>query len=207
MRPPRPGALSEWFGAIDIYLFDQLLRGRITPRMRILDAGCGAGRNLVYFLRTGFDVHGVDADPEAIEAARRVAAQLAPGLGPGRFQVADITELPFEHGSFDLVIASAVLHFARSREHFEQMVDELWRVLAPSGLFWARLASTEGLGPGYRPGTVGTLPSGEERFFVDADLLTRETERLCGTLADPLRTLVLHGQRSMATWTVRKPEA
>ncbi len=36
--------LSEEFGAIDIYLFDQLLRGRIRPGMRIFDAGCGYGR-------------------------------------------------------------------------------------------------------------------------------------------------------------------
>ena len=44
-------SLQEQFGQIDIYLFDQLLRGRIPPGSRILDAGCGSGRNLVYFLR------------------------------------------------------------------------------------------------------------------------------------------------------------
>jgi 2-polyprenyl-3-methyl-5-hydroxy-6-metoxy-1,4-benzoquinol methylase len=37
--------LQEQFGQLDIYWFDQLLRGRIVPGMRILDAGCGFGRN------------------------------------------------------------------------------------------------------------------------------------------------------------------
>ena len=63
--------LSEEFGAIDIYLFDQLLRGRIRPGMRIFDAGCGYGRNLVYLLREGYDVFGVDNDPAAIAGDRK----------------------------------------------------------------------------------------------------------------------------------------
>jgi len=54
--------LRKQFGEIDIYLFDQLLRGRVAPGMRILDAGCGAGRNLIYFLRQGYDVFAVDRD-------------------------------------------------------------------------------------------------------------------------------------------------
>ena len=45
--------LQDQFGNIDIYVFDQLLRGRIAPGMRVFDAGCGGGRNLVYLLRNG----------------------------------------------------------------------------------------------------------------------------------------------------------
>ena len=40
--------LQEQFGQIDIYLFDQLLKGRILPGMRILDAGCGAGAEAIW---------------------------------------------------------------------------------------------------------------------------------------------------------------
>jgi 2-polyprenyl-3-methyl-5-hydroxy-6-metoxy-1,4-benzoquinol methylase len=58
--------LREQFGSIDIYLFDQLLRDRIVPGMQILDVGCGEGRNLIYFLREGYRVFGVDADPLAV---------------------------------------------------------------------------------------------------------------------------------------------
>ena len=79
--------LRDQFGQIDIYLFDQLLRGRIRRGMRILDAGCGDGRNLVYLLREGYDVFGADADSLAIENVRRLAAQLAPGLPGNNFRI------------------------------------------------------------------------------------------------------------------------
>jgi SAM-dependent methyltransferase len=57
--------LQREFGAIDIYLFDQLLRGRIAPGLRVLDAGCGSGRNLVYLLRSGYEVFAADPDERA----------------------------------------------------------------------------------------------------------------------------------------------
>ncbi len=70
--------LERQFGQIDIYLFDQLLRGRIRQGMRVLDAGCGSGRNLVYLLQSGFDVFATDADRTSIDQVRRMAAALAP---------------------------------------------------------------------------------------------------------------------------------
>jgi len=74
--------LADRFGAIDIYLFDQVLRGRIRPGMALLEAGCGSGRNLVYFLREGYAVSAIDPDPEAIASVRALARRLAPAL-PG----------------------------------------------------------------------------------------------------------------------------
>ena len=71
--------LERQFGQIDIYLFDQLLRGRIRKGMRVLDAGCGGGRNLVYLLQSGFDVFATDADPRAIDAVQQLAAELRRG--------------------------------------------------------------------------------------------------------------------------------
>ena len=62
--------LETQFGQIDIYLFDQLLRGRLTPSMRILDAGCGSGRNLVHLLRRGYEVFAVDLDVDSIAAVQ-----------------------------------------------------------------------------------------------------------------------------------------
>ena len=72
--------LQEQFGQIDIYLFDQLLKGRILPGMRILDAGCGSGRNLVYFLREGYEVYGADSEAQAVDSLRSLARTLAPAL-------------------------------------------------------------------------------------------------------------------------------
>src|SRR3984957_6441386 len=137
--------LQKQFGPIDIYLFDQLLRGRITPGMRIFDAGCGSGRNLVYLIREAFQVFGVDPDPRAIDAVRRLAASLVPTLLAGNFRVEAIEDTSFEEAFADFVISSAVLHFARDDHHFEAMLRGTWRVLKPGGLLFCRLASSIGI--------------------------------------------------------------
>src|ERR1700759_4139042 len=105
--------LLEQFGHIDISLFDQLLKGRIVPGMRILDAGCGGGRNLVYFLREGYDVFGVDQDARPVEEVRRLAAALAPHLPATNFQADTLEGMRYRDVFFDFVICSAVLHFAK----------------------------------------------------------------------------------------------
>lgn len=79
--------LQEQFGQIDIYLFDQLLKGRISPGMRILDAGCGSGRNLVYFLRERYEVYATDSDADAVDNIRSLARTLAPALPESNFRV------------------------------------------------------------------------------------------------------------------------
>ena len=197
--------LTEQFGNIDIYVFDQLLRGRIAAGMRVLDAGCGGGRNLVYLLREGFDVAGNDADARAIEQARALAESIAP-RGSHDFRVEAIESTSFPDAHFDVVIASAVLHFARDAAHFEAMLRQLWRVLRPGGLFFARLASTIGLGDDAQALGNGRyrLPDGSDRFLVDADAIESWTQRLGGTLLDPIKTTVVHGQRSMTTWVARR---
>jgi SAM-dependent methyltransferase len=194
--------LCDQFGAIDIYLFDQLLRGRIAPGMRIFDAGCGSGRNLTYFLREGYDVCGVDADPGAVERVRRLAAHVP----ADRFRAEPIESASFGDECADVVISSAVLHFARDDDEFEAMLRGMWRVLKPGGLFFCRLASTIGIEDRIHPlgGRRYRLPDGSDRYLVDEALLVGWTSRLRGTLADPLKTTVVQNQRSMTTWVVRK---
>ncbi|HUA22033.1 MAG TPA: class I SAM-dependent methyltransferase [Bryobacteraceae bacterium] len=198
--------LQEQFGAIDIYLFDQLLRGRITPGMRIVDAGCGSGRNVVYLLREGYEVFGVDSDPRALESLRRLAAVLAPALPAANFRVEAVEAMSFPDGFAGAVICSAVLHFARDDAHFDAMLRETWRVLQPGGLLFCRLASSIGIEAQIQPlgGRRFWLPDGSERYLVDEPLLLRLTGELGGQLADPLKTTVVQNQRSMTTWIVRK---
>jgi tellurite methyltransferase len=193
-----PG-LQEQFGQIDIYLFDQLLRGRITPGMRIFDAGCGSGRNLVYLLREGYEVYGVDANPHAIEMTRRLA-------GSDHFRVEALEAMSFPDAFADVVISSAVLHLARDEEQFGAMLHGAWRVLKPGGLFFCRLASTIGIEGQARPvsGRRFLLPDGSERYLVDEAILMWLTNELGGELLDPLKTTVVQNQRSMTTWVVRK---
>jgi tellurite methyltransferase len=223
--------LAEQFGNIDIYVFDQLLRGRIAPGMRVFDAGCGGGRNLVYLLRSGYEVCGNDADAGAIAQVRTLAASLAAGRSHD-FRVEPIEQTSYPDQHADVVIASAVLHFARDDAHFEAMLRQLWRVLKPEGLFFARLASTIGiaedirslgggsafadegrygetspkLAPDSRASGGGRyrLPDGSDRYLVDAATIESWTARLGGTLIDPIKTTLVHEQRSMTTWVARR---
>jgi len=125
--------IQELFGQIDIYLFDQLLKGRISPGMRILDAGCGSGRNLVYFLREGYGVYAVDPDVQAVESVRALARMFAPALPESNFSVEAVEHMSFNDACADVVICNTVLHFARDDAHFESMLHGAWRVLKPGG--------------------------------------------------------------------------
>ena len=199
--------LQAQFGNIDIYLFDQLLRGRIRPGMRVLDAGCGGGRNLVYLLREGFDVHAVDEDPQAITYVREMAAALAPALPPAQIRLDAVERMSFPDDWFDVVISNAVLHFARDDAHFEAMVREMWRVLKPGGLLFTRLVSNIGMPDDALEHVSGrhfVLPDGTTRYVVDEAQLMTLTNALRGELLDPLKTTVVQNQRCMTTWVVGK---
>lgn len=207
-RPPcGPERLLAEFGRIDIYVFDQLLRGRIRPDMSVLDAGCGGARNTEYLMRCGAEVFGVDQDPAQVERARAVAAEAAPGLPSTNFQVARLATLPFPDARFNVVICSAVLHFSEDSEALEASVREMWRVLAPEGLFFARLASTIGVEARVEP--LGRdrwyrLPDGSDRFLVDEPYLVAIAEALGAHQLDPLKTTVVQNMRSMTTWVLGK---
>lgn len=199
--------LHEQFGGIDVYLFDQLLKGRFDPSMRILDAGCGSGRNLVYFLREGFDVCGVDTSPEAIAHVRSLARALAPRLPEDNFRREPVEKMSFCDESFDAVLSSAVLHFARDGEHWLAMMREMWRVLKPGGIFFARLASTVGVESyiEHLGGSRYRLRGGVEWLLSDERMLRETTDSLRGELLEPLKTVVVHGARAMSVWCMRKP--
>jgi tellurite methyltransferase len=203
---PPPGVeLPATFGGIDIYLFDQLLRGRFDRRPRVLDAGCGDGRNLVYLLRRGFTCFGLDRDPAAIAQVQALAAELAPALPRDNFRTGELDRLPWDAGTMDAVVCSAVLHFASDLAHFDRMIQELWRVLAADGMLFARLASNIGLESAV--GAAGRrvrLPDGSERFLVDEAMLLERTQRPGGQLLDPIKTTNVQQQRCMTTWCVRK---
>jgi SAM-dependent methyltransferase len=197
---------QECFGGIDIYLFDQLLKGRLSPPMRVLDAGCGGGRNLIYFLREGYDVCGVDQSVEAITHVRALASALAPQLPASNFRAEPVEAISFADASFDFVISSAVLHFARDEAHWRAMVGEMWRTLKPGGIFFARLASSIGIEAEVRQieGRRYHLPDGSDRFLVDEQMLTETTKSLGGEWLEPLKTVVVQHARSMSTWCLRK---
>jgi tellurite methyltransferase len=193
------------FGAIDIYLFDQLLKGSFDERRRVLDAGCGSGRNLPYFLQRGFDFFAIDSDPAAVAVVRNLLARLAPSTPQANVAAGRLDALPWDDASMDAVICSAVLHFADDESHFSRMVQEMWRVLAPRGLFFARLASSIGM-EALLPAASGRmrLPDGSDRFVVSERMLLDLNERLGAVAIEPLKTTNVQNQRCMTTWVIEK---
>jgi SAM-dependent methyltransferase len=204
--PETPPDLRAWFGDIDIYLFDQLMKGRLRPGMRILDAGCGTGRNLNWFFRTGYDVHAVDEDEDALDHVREMAARLAPGLPADHFRRERIEDLSFPEGHFDAVICNAVLHFAEDEDQFQRMLDALWRVLKPQGVFFARLASSIGLEDRLErlPGGKYRMLDGGEWLLAGEGKLILATQRLGGEMLEPFKTVNVQNLRGMTTWVLRK---
>jgi tellurite methyltransferase len=225
------GNLQELFGNIDIYLFDQLLKGRVVAGMRVLDAGCGTGRNLVYLLRNGYEVFGVDESEQAVREIRKLASVLAPQLPADNFRVEPVERMSFGRRAnsgqqtvnskevfaagaveknatenFDVVLSSAVLHFARNEEQWQAMVDEMWRVLKPGGIFFARLASTIGMEGKIAliEGRRFHLPDGSDRFLVDEAMMKKVTATIGGEFIEPIKTTVVENLRAMTTWVVRK---
>lgn len=196
--------LQEQFGQIDIYVFDQILRGNITPGMRVLEAGCGYGRNLVHLLREGCEVYALDMDADGVDHVRQLSASLMTGLPPQNFRVGPVERMPFADEFADVVICSAVLHFARDDEHFHAMLAELWRVVKPGGMLFCRLGSR--IGMDFQPvrGNIFTVGDGSEWYLVDEDMLLDLTEEMNAVLVDPLKTTIVQDYRCMTTWVLRK---
>lgn len=207
--PQNNSPLSELIrliGGVDIYLLDQILKGRFPAGSRILDAGCGGGRNISWFLRSGYEVCGVDTTPGSIAALLATAARVAPGVAGENFRVEPVEALSFPDESFDAVLSIAVLHFARDPEHFNQMMHEMWRVLRSGGIFFARLASTIGIEDRVQPVGNGhyAVPDGSMRYLVDMESLQLLTKQLNGRLLEPIKTVNVQNLRCMTTWVVEK---
>jgi tellurite methyltransferase len=145
-------------------------------------------------------------NPEAIGHVQQLAAELAPGTPKKNFRVDRADHLMYGDSSFDLVISSAVLHFAEDENHFDRMVRSAFRVLKPGGYFFARLASDIGLESLVIPVGGGRylLPDGSERFLVNEKTLIRYTRELNGVLYEPIKTTNVQNFRCMTTWCVQK---
>jgi SAM-dependent methyltransferase len=196
--------IQEQFGQIDIYVFDQILRGNIAPGMRVLDAGCGYGRNLVHLLREGCEIFAVDANAEGVEHVRALAAELAPNLPASNFRVGPIEKMDFPDGFADVVICNAVLHFARDEAHFLAMMDKLWRAVRPGGMLFCRLGSRIGMEFEELRENIYRIRDGSEWFLVDEARLLQMTEQMNAVMVDPLKTTIVQDYRCMTTWVLRK---
>lgn len=197
-------SLQEQFGQIDIYVFDQILRGNIAPGMCVLDAGCGYGRNLVHLLREGCQVFALDENAAGVEHVRQLAASLNAGLPDTNFQVGQIDRMSFPDEFADVVLCSSVLHFARDEDHFRAMLAELWRVLKPGGMLFCRLGSRIGMDFERVGQNIFAMGDGSHWFLVDEEMLLDLTDELDAVLVDALKTTIVQDLRCVTTWVLRK---
>ena len=185
----------------DIYLIDQILKGRFGHTKRVLDVGCGTGRNLPYFLHGDFEVFGLDSDEKQINELIHNKQ-----VNRANFKVARANNIPFNNLEFDLIICNAVLHFANDKEHFERMLQSMWNRLEQGGILFMRLASNIGIEPLIEPMGNGkyALPDGTIRYLVDQNELLKYTENMNATLVEKIKTTNVQDIRCMTTWILKK---
>lgn len=204
--PLRLSQLAELLQNQDIYLLDQLLKGRIQEGMAVLDAGCGEGRNSRYLMQAGVDVYGADISAESVLRIQALASAVAPHLPAANFITSDLEALSFVTGKFDVVVCSAVLHFARDEAHFRSILAELWRVLKPGGMFFCRLSTTIGHPMQLKQiqGYHYLMPHGQVWFLADEPLLREITDSLGAKWLEPLKSVLVEQERAMSTWVLQK---
>lgn len=198
--------LNRLLGNVDIYLLDQILKGRFAKEMKILDAGCGEGRNAVYFIQKGYSIYGIDPNETAVQYCRFMAKSLNPDFDIHRFQFGRLEEIPFHPEAFDAVICSAVLHFAENVDNFWQMIGEIHRVLKPGGVFWFRMTTAFGgimeQSQLLENGIFG-LPDGSVRFLFLPEYVDK-LEKFGFMFLEPMKTVLIPGQREMGIFLMEK---
>lgn len=188
----------DLFGDVDIYVIDQILKGRYKKGDKILDAGCGSGRNLKWFYKNGFKISGIDLDENRLEIARNLYPDLASNFIKG-----ELGSLPYPENQFDHVLCCAVLHFAENKAHFQKMFSELIRVLKPGGSLLIRVASDIGL-DGEKPKVRDLVNDKKAGFFITRDLITELLELHQLDLLEPVKTTNVQDIRAMTTLVFQK---
>lgn len=186
---------------VDIYLLDQILKGRYLQDELILDAGCGTGRNLKWFYNNGYTLFGVDANKDYIDYVKSCYNTFE-----ANFTVNKLESLIYKEKSFHHIICNAVLHFANSEAHFFEMFSELVRVLKPNGTLFIRMASNFGIEDKIEEISNGVyhLPDESTRFLLTPSILEVIVSRYKLEFIEPVKTLNVQDLRCMTTLMLRK---
>ncbi|MGZ8523992.1 MAG: class I SAM-dependent methyltransferase [Chitinophagaceae bacterium] len=195
-------SLQELVADTDIYLLDQIMKGRYRQTDKILDSGCGTGRNLHWFLKEKMDVYGIDQNPDSIAALKNAHPELA----ANRFQNCRVEQLPFAENFFDHIISSAVLHFANDNVQFHNMLAEMIRVLKPGGSLFIRMTSDIGIEHLVKVIKDGVyiIPDGSKRFLLTRSLLADIVQQHSLSFIEPFKTVNVEDTRCMSTLVLQK---
>lgn len=198
--------LNRELGNIDLYWLDFILKGYLPEDAKVLDAGCGEGRNLTYCLQNGMDVFGIDENPEAIQFLKLVAKQYKIQDIEARFHVMKLDKILFPDETFDVIICSAVLHFAKNYEHFHKMILELVRLLKPDGKIFIRSMTDRYLAEGTVEinQNVYQFPNEQIRFAVNAEALIGFLTDLGLELIELYKEVVVQNRHTMGTFILQK---
>ena len=198
--------LNHLLGNVDIYLLDQILKARFDRHFQILDAGCGEGRNLIYFVRNDYQVWAIDKNKDAIQMLKYLIKSINKSYPLDRFIEGEIEKMPYEDHFFDAVISSAVLHFAENKKHFLSMMREHIRVLKPGGIFFGRMTTDVGIEKLIKPLGNGKflLPDGSVRFLLGKEQLQDILDKFGFEFVEPFKTVIVDNMRSMSTLVLKK---
>lgn len=193
--------LQTTLGNIDIYLLDQILKERYHKTDKILDAGCGSGRNLHWFYNNEYNLYAVDKEIESIDYIRSVYPKWSK-----KMDVCALEQLKFKNDYFDHIICSAVLHFAHDLTQFEAMFSELIRVLKRFGTLFIRMTSDIGIEDKITPINDGVYLLGDEsyRFLLTREILSNLMKKHSLSFLEPLKSTNVHDLRSMTTLVLQK---
>lgn len=193
--------LKNILGNLDIYLLDQIVKGRYLKENKILDAGCGSGRNMYWFYHNQFNIWALDRELSQIELIKNIYPDCS-----NQFIVSELDKMPYSNGEFHHIICNAVLHFARNEEHFIGMMGEMLRVLKANGSIFIRMASNIGIedlivaeGNG-----IFSIPDGTQRFLLTRELLDSIMAKFNLSFLEPIKTTNVHDVRSMTTLVLQK---
>jgi tellurite methyltransferase len=194
--------IKNLLGQTDIYLLDQMMKGRYQATDKILDAGCGDGRNMYWFLQNNIEITGIDHNEEAINQLKTSN----PTLFNDRLQVCPVEKTPFPDNHFDHVICSAVLHFAAGTNHFKEMLAEIVRVTRHGGSIFIRMTSDIGIENKVSTISHGvyTIPDGSKRFLMTKALLAESMQQHNLSFLEPLKTVNVNDIRCMSTLVLQK---
>jgi SAM-dependent methyltransferase len=117
----------------------------LPPKARVLEIGFGYGRDLVFMLRQGYRVCGVDFSTEARHRAElRLHRE---GLTAERLVTSSFEDSDFPDESFDAVISHRMVHLLTTSEAVERFAEIAWRILRPGGILCLGVRNAEDLNP------------------------------------------------------------
>lgn len=193
-----PHEINNYFGDMDIFLMDLILKGKIPEKGKVLDAGCGEGRNGIYFINNQYSYTGVDTDRSKVSLIEFLS-----GGTESSFFVEDIKTFAERKETFDFIVCSRVLHFAESVDHFYEMWNDLISMLNPRAIIYISMDSVIDTDIGEAKDNGRFLfPDGEVRFAITKEIykdIKKGFEEI-----ESLKTLVAHGKRAQSFIALKK---